>query len=168
MNLTESVGNEWKKFAAIELDIRHKKNTLKAGAATTTAEKNHFDSVFKSHVMGPRCMMPSCLCKLLLFWPKLYTHHIHHDIHVHVCLCNISYYCICIPTTFRWNALPIFSPKKDRVRTKKSNSGQFPKRRWALYTQKTFMLVGNKLAFHNIWSRGREREKKLLRFIVRA
>lgn len=71
--------------------------------------ENHFDLVFKSHVMGPRWMMPSYLCKLLLHWPKMCTHHIHHEPHpqIHIQVCRLQQSILCA-TEFHWNPLPIF------------------------------------------------------------
>lgn len=76
--------------------------------------ENHFDSVFKSHVMGPRWMMPSYLCKLLLHWPKMCTHHIHHEPHpqIHIQVCRLQQSTLCatlnsIETRYQFSALEI-------------------------------------------------------------
>lgn len=150
--------------------IKHSKAEADAVATTATGthtKKIQFDSVFKSHVMGPRCMMPSCLRKLLLRWPKLCTHHMHHDNSVHVLyvfqvplhLCSIlPYY------TFRWNALPIFSQKKEKKNRTPINS-QSEGERFCIPKNSERWLVTGPL-FHTIFLP--QCTNELFRFIVRA
>lgn len=57
--------------------------------------------------MGPRCMMPSRLCKLLLHWPKMCTHHIHHDIHDSWIRLH-TIHTLCATLNFIETSLPIF------------------------------------------------------------
>lgn len=89
--------------------------------------ENHFDSVFKSHVMGPRWMMPSYLCKLLLHWPKMCTHHIHHEPHpqIHIQVCRLQQSTLCATLN------SIETQLNTNFRLWKSDYDQFPKRRWA-------------------------------------
>ena len=51
--------------------------------------------------MGPRWMMPTYLCELLLNWPKMYTHRIHHTVvrcaGVHVCVYTFATYKVLLP-----------------------------------------------------------------------
>lgn len=157
--------NEWGKKIAIELGVRHTNRTLSRARASAIT-KNHFVLVFKSHVMVPRCMRPSYLCKPLVYWPKLCTHHIHHGIYAHVCCCKTDQ-CILYTNFIQRNALPISSRKKN------IELWSIPKTKVSTHThtlhRKTFILIRYEFAFPSTFVFTMEREKKkFIHFIVES